>query len=151
MKTVIFDLDGTLALIDKRRAVSTKPNGKLHWGKFFDPKNISLDEPNVPVIESAKAHKLMGNKVIIFSGRSADTRTATIDWLIDNEVPYDELHMRPSKDYRPDNILKADMFDDVIGWDNKDQVLCVYDDRDQVVKTWRDMGLTCFQVQYGDF
>ena len=42
-KTIIFDLDGTLALIDKRRAISTKPNGKLDWDIFFDPKNISLD------------------------------------------------------------------------------------------------------------
>jgi len=29
-KTVIFDLDGTLALIDKRRTLATKPNGKLN-------------------------------------------------------------------------------------------------------------------------
>ena len=45
-KTVIFDLDGTLANIDVRRDKSTKPNGKMDWDKFFDPKNISLDKPN---------------------------------------------------------------------------------------------------------
>ena len=28
-KIVIFDLDGTLALIDKRRDISTKDNGKM--------------------------------------------------------------------------------------------------------------------------
>ena len=44
-KIVIFDLDGTL--IDDRRKISTKPNGKLDWDKFFDPKNISLDKPNI--------------------------------------------------------------------------------------------------------
>ena len=27
-KTIIFDLDGTLALIDDRRALATKENGK---------------------------------------------------------------------------------------------------------------------------
>ena len=31
------------------------------------------------------------------------------------------------------------------------RVLLVLDDRDQVAKMWRDMGLTCFQVNYGDF
>ena len=51
-KTVIFDLDGTLALIDKRRAISTKDNGKMDWDKFFDPKNIDLDQPNAPVIKT---------------------------------------------------------------------------------------------------
>ena len=35
--TVLFDLDGTLALIDDRRKFCTKPNGKLDWDKFFDP------------------------------------------------------------------------------------------------------------------
>ena len=39
-KTIIFDLDGTLALIDERRRVSDDGNGKIDWDKFFDPKNI---------------------------------------------------------------------------------------------------------------
>ena len=53
-KTVIFDLDGTLALIDKRRDISTKDNGKMDWDKFFDPRNIHLALPNQPVIDMAK-------------------------------------------------------------------------------------------------
>ena len=53
-KTVIFDLDGTLANIDVRRDKSLKPNGKLDWDIFFNPKNISLDEPNTPVIKTAQ-------------------------------------------------------------------------------------------------
>ena len=51
MKNVIFDLDGTLALIDARRAKSTNVNGKMDWDTFFDPNNIQLDLPNQPVIE----------------------------------------------------------------------------------------------------
>ena len=53
-KIVIFDLDGTLALIDKRRDISTKDNGKMDWDTFFDPKNIDLDVPNQPVINMAQ-------------------------------------------------------------------------------------------------
>ena len=34
-KTAIFDLDGTLALIDDRRLLSTKANGKIDWDVFF--------------------------------------------------------------------------------------------------------------------
>ena len=29
--TLIFDLDGTLAIVDKRRELATKPNGKIDW------------------------------------------------------------------------------------------------------------------------
>ena len=67
-KTIIFDLDGTLALIDKRRAISTKPNGKLDWDIFFDPNNISLDEPNTPVIKTAQLFHAQGFRIVILSG-----------------------------------------------------------------------------------
>ena len=46
MKTVIFDLDGTLADITKRREMSTKENGKIDWDIFFTPENIWFDTPN---------------------------------------------------------------------------------------------------------
>ena len=52
--TIIFDLDGTLANIEDRRKISTKPNGKLDWDVFFDPDNIQLDKPNDPVIKMAQ-------------------------------------------------------------------------------------------------
>ena len=51
-KTVIFDLDGTLANIDVRRDKSLKPNGKLNWDTFASPTSImDWDTPNVPVIK----------------------------------------------------------------------------------------------------
>ena len=75
--TVIFDLDGTLALIDVRRALATKTNGKINWGIFFDPSNITLDRPNDPVITMSKLLKSAGYKIVIFSGRSNATQDAT--------------------------------------------------------------------------
>ena len=51
-KTVIFDLDGTLANIDVRRDKSMKPNGKLDWDIFAAPDSIkNWDTPNEPVIK----------------------------------------------------------------------------------------------------
>ena len=67
MKKVIFDLDGTLALIDARRAKSTNVNGKMDWDTFFDPNNIQLDLPNQPVIEMAKMLKKQP-KLLLWNG-----------------------------------------------------------------------------------
>ena len=109
MKNVIFDLDGTLALIDKRRAISTLPNGKMDWDTFFDPKNIDLDQPNDAVITMAKMLKAAGNRIVILSGRSKATKDATKAWLKKFDVPFDILKMRPtSKDFKfmPDDQLK---------------------------------------------
>ena len=148
-KIVIFDLDGTLALIDKRRAISTKDNGKLDWDIFQDPKNIDLDIPNKQVVNILD---ILDNtdkyQIWILSGRSDVTKDATIDWLSKYGINYDHLIMRPQKHlYMADNDFKQLVLDD-IGVDN---VAMVFDDRQQVVDMWRKNGLTTFQVADGDF
>lgn len=152
MKTVIFDLDGTLALIDDRRAVSTKDNGKMDWDTFFDPKNIQLDKPNWPVILMAQTLKKAGHRIVIFSGRSKATKDATRDWLKNLDIPFDVLKMRPTDGglkWMKDDLLKKKWLDDL--FPNTGDIICVFDDRDKVVQMWRDNGITCFQVADGNF
>ena len=147
-KIVIFDLDGTLALIDDRRDLATKDNGKFDWDVFFNPDNISLDLPNVPVIQMANILHKQGFRIFILSGRSDVTHQATVDWLNDNGVWWDHLVMRPQNQlYLPDNDLKQGWLDTI----GKDNVAMVFDDRNQVVDMWRQNGLTCFQVADGNF
>ena len=151
-KTVIFDLDGTLALIDQRREISTKENGKMDWDIFFDPKNIEFDLPNHSVIEMAKMLKEQGHSIVIFSGRSKVTKIATMEWLDRFGVPHDVLKMRPDNSefkFMPDDKLKQHWLDQL--FPVKDNILCIFDDRDKVVKMWRDNGLTTFQVAEGNF
>ena len=148
-KIVIFDLDGTLALIDKRRAISTKDNGKLDWDRFFDPGMISLDQPNKPVIKTLQMFMDNGFKIVIFSGRSDKTFNATTEWLMNNKIMWHQLQMRPQDHlFMPDNDLKQMWLDTLI---DKDDVFAVFDDRQQVVDMWRKNGLTCFQVADGNF
>ena len=148
--TIIFDLDGTLALIDKRREVSTKPNGKLDWGKFFNSTNIKLDEPNLPVIKMAQLFSEQGFNIVILSGRSNKTETATRSWLSKNKVPFNKLIMRNSETdhFTPDWVLKKNMLDENL---DINDVFLVVDDRDRVVKLWRSLGFTTFQVAEGNF
>ena len=152
MKNVIFDLDGTLALIDDRRALATKDNGKMDWDVFFDPKNIDLDLPNHGVIAMAQTLKAAGHRIIIFSGRSKGTKDATNAWLKKFDVPCDILKMRPtSRDFMfmPDDKLKQMWLDNL--FTDKSDIICVFDDRQKVVDMWRDNGLTCMQVAPGNF
>jgi hypothetical protein len=151
-KTVIFDLDGTLALIDERRKISIKNNGKMDWDTFFDPKNIELDKPNPAVIKSAQLFKDAGFAIVIFSGRSKATKDATRDWLNRFNVPFDVLKMRPTSNefkFMKDDDLKEKWLNDL--FPDKDEIFAVFDDRNKVVEMWRRNGLTCFQVADGDF
>ena len=153
MKTVIFDLDGTLADITKRREMSTKENGKIDWEIFFTPENIWFDKPNVPVIEMVKILS-QKHRIVILSGRSKATKQETVRWLKKFEVPFDVIKMRPTTKewlFMPDDELKKHWLDTLFSGDKKNNILCVFDDRDKVVKMWRENGLTCFQVDEGNF
>ena len=151
MKWIIFDLDGTLADIEDRRQLCTKENGKMDWNKFFDPENIKLDKPNIPVIMMAQALDAIGYKIAIFSGRSASTSKATQSWVEKHEVPFSLLKLRPEKHpfkFMPDEKLKLQWLNEM---DWKDNVVAVFDDRQKVVDMWREIGLTCMQVAPGNF
>jgi len=166
-KTVIFDLDGTLADIDARRDKALKPNGKLDWEIFAAPQSIlDLDKPNHPVIKMAQMFHNDGFKIVIFSGRNDRGFVDTKHWLTIHNVPHDLLVLRPDKfkanswpiadgnqatpdmRFMPDEILKKAMLDTFV---DIDDVFLVVDDRDKVVKMWRDLGLNTFQVAPGNF
>ena len=57
--------------------------------------------------------------------------------------------MRRNGDSIPDAIIKMALFESYIR--SKYDVEFVLDDRNQVVKMWRSLGLKCLQVQEGDF
>jgi hypothetical protein len=57
--------------------------------------------------------------------------------------------MREYGDQRKDSIVKAEIFDQEIR--GRYHVVAVFDDRDQVVRMWRSLGLTVFQVAEGNF
>jgi hypothetical protein len=57
--------------------------------------------------------------------------------------------MRPTGDRRKDWVVKSELYRDHN--EPRYEVLLVLDDRDQVVRAWRELGLTVFQVAEGDF
>ena len=145
---VIFDLDGTLAIIDDRRQKAMKPNGKLNWDKFSSDELIRKDLPNVPVIKTAKLFHQGGFKIYVLSGRSEETKQVTTEWLKKYDVPFHVLKMRVKNDTRPDEIIKEEFIFELSILEN---IFLIFDDRKKVVKMWRTLGLPCFQVNEGNF
>ena len=93
--TVIFDLDGTLANIDARKKLATKPNGKLDWDVIFSSTNILLDVPNEPVVKMAQMFAENCFNVVIFSGRKDRSFHTTRSWLSGDRIPFQKLVMIP--------------------------------------------------------
>lgn len=148
-KTIIVDLDGTLAINKHRAHFIDKSDGKkVDWNSYFLA--CDKDIANEPVIASVNALKSQGHNVHIFSARGDIAKDKTIQWLSDNGVAYDKLTMREMDTYTPDEILKRFWLLDLYP-NYREDILCVFDDRDKVVKMWRELGLSCFQVAEGNF
>ena len=143
MAIVIFDLDGTLCDISHRR--SLVEGGNKDWEQFY--KQCINDSPKIEVIKIFKLLQADMNTMVIFSGRSDIVRKETYQWLRKHDIRPDILIMREDGDFTPDDKLKNKWLKII----NKSDILCVFDDRDRIVKMWREEGLTCFQVADGDF
>ena len=144
MRAVIFDIDGTVADITHRRHfVASKPK---NWAAFNQ--TMHMDAPKHDIIAIMDTFR-QENAIIMCSGRGMEWMQVTMDWLGKHGVVYDRLYMRPVKDYRADNIIKKELLDQIIA-DGFEPWL-VFDDRDQVVKMWRENGITCCQVAEGNF
>lgn len=154
----IFDLDGTLALIQHRRHFVERDRGTQDWRSFYAA--CSNDEPNSPVIRVMESLRRFAD-VWIFSGRSDEVRLQTVEWLVkytsfaesDFDSAFgtqDVLTMRAEGDYTPDDVLKRQWLDAML-IDDRRRLVAAFDDRDRVVQMWRDAGVTCFQVAPGEF
>ena len=149
----IFDLDGTLALIEHRRHILAWDT-RDKWRHFYAA--CDKDEPNEPVVATMERLRHAGAEVWIFSGRSDEVRDKTVFWLAQNtsfmthELQGPMLTMREAGDYTADDALKRQWLDSMLV-DDRRRLVAAFDDRDRVVAMWRAAGVTCFQVAAGEF
>lgn len=132
---IIVDIDGTLAHAGDR---------DIYDG--FAAGDDTLDEIVSHIVET---YESLGYKIIVMSGRGSQYRQVTEQWLAKHAIWYDELLMRTEGDNRPDFVIKGELFDAHVR--EHYNVKFALDDRDQIVRLWREMGLKCLQVQPGDF
>lgn len=145
---VIFDIDGTLANIEHRLGyVRSQPK---NWAAF--DAGIPNDKVNEPVARVFHSLHNGENTIIFASGRSERSRQATVDWLRANKMwfgSYSRLYMRKADDFRPDDVVKREILDQIIA-DYGRKPDMVFDDRPRVVRMWRDNGIFVFDVYQGE-
>jgi hypothetical protein len=144
---VIVDIDGTVANLDHR--LHYVRDGKKDWRTFLS--KCDQDAPKHDIYLIAESFcDTTGSDLVFCSGRGNEYREKTETWLIENNMPYEQLFMRQERDYRQDTIVKEQILDFEILTRYK-EVLAVFDDRQSVVNMWRKRGLTCLQVAPGEF
>jgi hypothetical protein len=140
-QAVLFDIDGTISSAEHRGGDPRKTIIS-DWSKFHGL--MVLDQPIQHTVDKLIAHKRNGQKVVLLSMRPERFRRFTERWLSDMDIPYDALYLRPSADYRKGNDVKRAIYEKEI--EPQYDVVHAYDDRDDIVKMWRDMGLNASKV-----
>jgi hypothetical protein len=144
---IVIDIDNTVSIVGERlKYILQKPKD---WDSFYN--NCDEDEPNEPIIKII--HGLINLPLINYqyfyiTGRPERVRQKTLKWLNKYNLYCDteNLFMRKDHDYRPDYILKKEIIEPF-----KDKILMAFEDRDQVVQMYRELGITCLQVADGKY
>lgn len=147
-KFIVVDIDGTIADISHRvHYVQSKPKD---WNSFYSVKEMSSDKPIHNIIDMVKS--LYNFYPIIFcTGRPERTREVT-EHFIYKYLGFEEgeylLLMRSDKDRRQDYITKLELLSREIALSD---IAFILEDRKSVVDAFRNNGLTCLQVNDGNF
>ena len=141
---VIVDIDGTLTKVGDR--VKCLENTPPDWDSFYA--RCGEDAPVkeiVMLVRDVAAHY----NVILCSGRRESCRLVTGEWMDEHGVDYTRMLLRKDGDFRHDTIVKPEMLE--AAGIKLDEIAFVLEDRNSMVKKWRELGLTCLQVAEGDF
>ena len=130
---ILVDIDGTLAHMNGRSPYDWKRVGE------------DIKDHSVAVVSNDLEYR---NKIIICTGRDESCLEETKKWLRMKGIFYDEMIMRKAGDQRADWIVKEEMWRK-IAEDN--YILGMIDDRQQVVRRARSLGLKVFNVEYNNF
>lgn len=146
----ILDVDGTVANNSHRTHYLMQD--KKDWDSYH--KLAHLDKP-IPHIIRLISHLSNHTDIVFCTGRDESQRWLTEHWLDDWLVTRDgdpltfyDLYMRKEGDHRPDHIIKKELYQEICK--TYDPIM-VFDDRNSVVKMWREIGVPCAQVADGDF
>lgn len=135
---VIYDIDGTIAKMSGRSPYDWK-----RVGEDYMIHNVCATIDWIYDLEEDKRPK-----VWICTGRDGEALEETKKWLSNNRIYYDEILIRDKGDMRPDWVVKEEMWEAI---SKENYIIGMYDDRLQVVRRARALGLKVFNVEYNNF
>lgn len=143
----LVDIDGTLADCSHRlHFIQKKP---ADWDGFFA--DCSKDSPIREVVDTVQCLARGGARIVLVTGRSDVIEEKTSEWLRKHGISFLTMYMRKAGDHREDNVVKAEILQEIAEDWPDDHIVGVFEDRKQVVDMYRSHGLRVFQVADGNF
>lgn len=135
-EAVIFDCDGTLVNTSSIVHWVIGPERNFHR---FHRESVNCP-PHEHVIRGAVEAYESGKSVLIVTARLFRYCWETMFWLQHNlPVPYEQLYMRKDGDFRPDGVVKREIYDMII--EDGYTVTEAWDDNPAVIAVWESLGI----------
>ncbi len=135
---VIYDIDGTIAKMTDR--------SPFDWKRVEE--DLVISEVTATLDWIGDLSDINRPTVLICTGRDGICLKETEEWLQTNGLYYDAIHIRSEGDMRADWVIKEEMWREIAEQYN---IIGMYDDRLQVVRRARALGLKVFNVEYNNF
>jgi hypothetical protein len=136
-KVLLMDVDHTVSDAEWRDHMIGD------WDNYYEEQKN--DNPISETVAVVRALRQAGWEIVGCTARPEKYRKATVDWLVENCVPFDDLLMRRDGDKRRSPEVKVDLVTEYFGGDFSCVIMCL-DDRLDVVEAMRAIGIPSFQV-----
>lgn len=148
-EAIVFDIDGTLANLSHR--LKWVSGEEKDWDGFY--RGVEEDSVIVPIAQLFAMYASFldpDSKLLCITGRPEKTREATLKWFREKIGPEpDAIYMRKDHDFRPDVEIKREWVEKLRKEGHN--IILAFEDRDRVVKMYRDLGIQCCQVVDGTY
>tara|TARA_R110002153_G_scaffold254281_1_gene412664 strand:- start:306 stop:755 length:450 start_codon:yes stop_codon:yes gene_type:complete len=144
MKYAIFDMDDTLCTLEHRRNKAME-SGKINFNILFDSKLVEYDLPEDHVVDLAETLAMFNTKIIIMTARPYYMDIATRKWLINNNIPFDQLITKEkNKVFQKSSIWKESKLLELLEDISIEQIVLSIDDNKDNQAMFESYGIPVF-------
>ena len=144
MNYAIFDMDDTLCTLRTRRNKAME-SGKMNYEILFDPKLVKYDLPEDHVVDLAETLAIFNTKIIIMTARPYYMDVATRKWLINNNVPFDQLITKEkNKVFQKSSLWKESKLQELLQDISIEQIVLSIDDNKDNQAMFESYGIPVF-------
>jgi len=144
MKYAIFDMDDTLCTLEHRRDKAME-SGKMNYKTLFDPNLVEYDLPEDHVVDLAETLAMFNTKIIIMTARPYYMDTATREWLINNNIPFDQLITKEkNKVFQKSSLWKESKLLELLQDISIEQIVLSIDDNKDNQAMFESYGIPVF-------
>lgn len=143
-KDILIDLDHTLTDAFWRDGMI----GTVSWDEYHAASRDDTVVRDVAALIGSWRRGSFAYRAIGLTARPEKFRQLTLNWLLKNNVSLDFLLMRPDEAFYPAPEIKMGLAMEFYKTEDaiRENVVCIFDDREDVITAFRGIGVTALQV-----